>query len=98
MSPTCKHLSAISSDVADYGDYGESAVWFGWKCMCCQELAYDGTHLELESFNNDGVLTDGDGKKWVCCDKCLKSIHLHCIHPNLTEQSYNKDLSQHNCK
>ena len=47
MSPRWKNLdSIIGEDAADF-DYGDAAVWFGWKCCCCNELAYDGTHLEL---------------------------------------------------
>ena len=98
MSPKWKIFSSISSEVADYGDYGDSAVWFGWKCISCDELAYDGTHLEMQYFENDGVLTDGDGRKWVRCNQCLKCIHLHCIHPNLTEHSYKKELFEHQCQ
>ena len=50
MSPRRKNFESIMGEEAADFDYGHSAVWFGWKCSCCHELAYDGTHLELQFF------------------------------------------------
>ena len=48
MSPRRKNFNSIIGEHAADFDYGDAAVWFGWKCCCCNELAYDGTHLELQ--------------------------------------------------
>ena len=65
MSPRWKNFDSIIGE-ADF-DYGDAAVWFGWKCCCCNELAYDGgTHLELQFFAFEKcVYHDGNGVLWV---------------------------------
>ena len=48
MSPRRKLFqSIIGEDAADF-DYGDAVVWFGWKCCCCNDYAYDGNHLEMQ--------------------------------------------------
>ena len=50
MAPIRKNFnSIIGEDAADF-DSGHSAEWFGWKCLLWDELAYDGTHLEMQFF------------------------------------------------
>ena len=99
MSPRRKHFDSIlGEDAADF-DYGDAAVWFGWKCCCCDELAYDETHLELQFFAFENcVYHDGNGVLWVRCNDCLKCIHLSCLDPNLNQLHFKSHLFVHDCK
>ena len=98
MSPRKKAFEAIISlDAADFL-YGDDAHWFGWKCICCDEYAYDGTHLEMQfmCFENC-CYHDGNGVLWVRCNNCLKCIHLICLDPNLKESDFKSHLFVHDC-
>ena len=84
----------ISCDAVDF-DYGESAEWFSWKCLFCEDYAQDGVHLEMQFFGLENCLYhDSDGTLWVC----LKCCHLHCLNPNLHPDNFKQALFQHHCQ
>ena len=95
MSPIRSIFTPISVDAADF-DYGESAEWFGWKCLFCEDYAQDGVHLEMQFFGTENCLYhDSDGTLWVRCGNCLKCCHLHCLNPNLHPDNFKQALFQH---
>ena len=88
MSPIRSIFRPISSDASDF-DYGESAEWFGWKCIYCEDYAQDGVHLEMQYFGVENcVYYDADGTPWVCCGRCEKCCHLRCLDPNLKADDF----------
>ena len=65
----------------------------------CDELAYDGTHLEMQFFGFENcAYKDGDGVLWAQCNDCLKCVHLHCLDPNLDEFNFKQNLFVHLCQ
>ena len=92
MSPMRSVFRPISSEVADFL-YGESAVWFGWKCIICDDYAQDGVHLKFQYFGSENCLYhDTDGTPWVCCGNCKKCCHFHCINPNLNSDLFKQEM------
>ena len=74
MSPRQKIFqSIIGEDAADF-DYGDAAVWFGWKCCCCNHYAYDGNHLEMQFMEFENCAYHG--VLWARCNNCLKCISV----------------------
>ena len=54
MSPIRSIFRAILCDAVDF-DYGESAEWFGSKCLFCEDYTQDGVHLEMQIFGLETV-------------------------------------------
>ena len=99
MSPRRKIFeSIIGKDAADF-DYGDAAVWFGWKYCCCNDYAYDGNHLEMQFMEFENcAYDDGNGVLWARCNNYLKCIHLSCLDPNLNQVEFKSKDFVHECK
>ena len=95
MSPIRSIFRPICADAADF-DYGESAKWFGWKCLFCEDYAQDGVHLEMQFFGFENCLYhDSDGTLWVHCGDCHKACHLHCLNPYFNAENFKQVDFQH---
>ena len=55
MSPKRSIFRSILCDAVDF-DYGESAEWFGWKWLFCEDYAQEGVHLKMQFFGLENCL------------------------------------------